>query len=141
MPQHSMHAQCPQAHTWRKRFGSPFPVLNVHRRHEPVATDPVYSNEPVIDDGSMAAQLFIGQKSLLTDVYGAKTDQQFVSTLEDNIHQQGAMDQLMSDRAQAEVGKHAQQILRAYCIDDWQSKPHHQHQKQHNEQERRNYNC
>ena len=113
----------------KKAFWSPFPALNVHRRQEPVATDTVYSDEPAIDDGSMAAQLFIGRKSLVTDVYGVKTDQQFVSTLEDSIHQRGAMDQLVSDRAQAEVGNRAQQrILRAYCIDDWQSKPHHQHQ-------------
>ena len=76
----------------------------------------------------MAAQLFIGWKSLVTDVYGVRTNQQFASTLEDNIHQQGAMDKLVSDRAQAEVGNRAQQILRAYCIDDWQSEPHHQHQ-------------
>ena len=112
----------------KKAFRSPFPALNVHRRQEPVATDTVYSDEPAIDDGSMAAQLFIGRSSLVTDVYGVKTDQQFVSTLEDNIRRRGAMDQLVSDRAQAEVGNRTQQILRAYCIDDWQSEPHHQHQ-------------
>ena len=62
------------------------------------------------------------------DVYGMKTNSQFVNTLEDNIHEWGAMDKLLSDRAQVEVSNHAKEILRYYCIDDWQSEPHYQHQ-------------
>ena len=38
------------------------------------------------------------------------------------------MDKLISDRAQVEVSKKVQDILRNYCIEDWQSEPHHQHQ-------------
>ena len=38
------------------------------------------------------------------------------------------MDKLISDRAQAEISKRVLDILRVYCIDDWQSEPHHQWQ-------------
>ena len=38
------------------------------------------------------------------------------------------MDKLISDRAQLEISKRCLDILRAYCIDDWQSEPHYQHQ-------------
>ena len=78
-------------------YHSPFPALNVHRRHEAVATDTVYSDVPAVDNGCTAAQLFIGRDSLVTDVYGVKTDKQFINTLEDNIRKRGAMDKLISD--------------------------------------------
>ena len=38
------------------------------------------------------------------------------------------MDKLISDHAQSEISNRVLDILRAYCIDDWQSEPHHQHQ-------------
>ena len=112
----------------RHHFKSRFPALNVHRRNEPVATDTVYSDTSAIDDGSKIAQFFVGKKSLVCDAYGIKTEKEFVNTLEDNIRYRGAMDKLISDRAQVEISKKVNDILRNYCIDDWQSEPHHQHQ-------------
>ena len=112
----------------KKTYRSPFPALNVHRRHEPVATDTVYADEPAIDNGCMAAQIFIGRNSMVADAYPLKTEKQFVNTLEDNIRKRGAMDKLISDRAQVEISNRVQDILRAYHIDDWQSEPHYQHQ-------------
>ena len=112
----------------KNTYHSPFPALNVHRRKEAVATDTVYADEPAIDNGCTAAQLFIGHDSLVADAYPLKTEKQFVNTLEDNIRKRGAMDKLISDRAQVEVSKRVQDILRAYHIDDWQSEPHYQHQ-------------
>jgi hypothetical protein len=38
------------------------------------------------------------------------------------------MHNLISDRAQLEVGKKFKDILRHLCIDDWQTEPHFQHQ-------------
>ena len=64
----------------------------------------------------------------MTDAYGMKSDKQFVNTLEDNIRKRGAMDKLVSDRAQVEISKRALDILRAMVIEDWQSEPHYQHQ-------------
>ncbi|HSN65310.1 MAG TPA: hypothetical protein VLS94_01660, partial [Fusibacter sp.] len=112
----------------KQHFKTRFPALNVSRRNEPVATDTVYSDVPAVADGSMCAQFFVGKDSLVCDVYGMKTDKEFVNTLEDNIRKRGAMDKLISDRAQAEISSKVKTILRALVIDDWQSEPHHQHQ-------------
>ena len=38
------------------------------------------------------------------------------------------MTKLISDRAQVEISKKVQDILRNYIIQDWQSEPHQQHQ-------------
>ena len=56
----------------RQHFKSRFPAANVRRRNEPVATDTVFSDVPAVDDGSKCAQLFVGTKSLVADVYGMK---------------------------------------------------------------------
>jgi len=82
---------------FRKHFKSHFPALNVHHWQEPVATDTVYADTPAIDDGATCAQIFVGRESLVTDVYGMKTDKEFINTLEDNIRRRGAMDKLISD--------------------------------------------
>jgi hypothetical protein len=71
-----------------KRFyyKSPYPTLNVARRHEDLLTDDVvYSDTPAIDNGSTRAAVFSGRTShvLLDVVYGMKTDKQFVNTLKD----------------------------------------------------------
>ena len=112
----------------RKHWKSRYPGLNVSRRNEPVSTDTIFSDTPAIDDGSKAAQIFIGKFSKVRDAYGIKSDGQFVATLEDNIRKRGAMDQLISDRAKAETSNKTKDILRSYAIKDWQSEPHHQHQ-------------
>ncbi|EEC42961.1 predicted protein [Phaeodactylum tricornutum CCAP 1055/1] len=112
----------------RKHFKSRFPALNVHRRNEPVATDTIWSDTPAVDNGAKFAQLFVGRRSLVTDAYPMKTDKEFVNTLEDHIRYRGAMDKLISDRAQVEISKKVTDITRAYNIDQWQSEPNHQHQ-------------
>jgi hypothetical protein len=53
----------------RNRILSPNPVLNIPRRNEDVATDTVYSTTPAIDDGSTAAQFFIGRKSHYRSIF------------------------------------------------------------------------
>ena len=45
------------------------------------------------------AQIFVGRKSLVVDVFGMLTDKQFVNSLEDVIRKQGAMDKLITDSA------------------------------------------
>ena len=53
---------------FRTHLKSRFPALNVRRRNEPVATDTVWADEPAIDDGSTAAQIFVGRTMYVTDV-------------------------------------------------------------------------
>jgi len=114
--------------TSKKHYRSPFPACNVHRQSEPVATDTVYSDTPAIDCGVTAAQFFVGTESLVCDVYPLQSDKQFVNVLQDNIRRWGAMTKLISDRAQVEISKKVQDILRHFIIGDWQSEPYQQHQ-------------
>jgi hypothetical protein len=93
-----------------------------------VACDIVYSDVPAIYDGSTAAVIFVGTNTQVTDVYGIKTDRQFVNTLEYNIIQRGAPMKLISDRSQAIISHKVADILCSFCIDCWQNEPHHQHQ-------------
>ena len=113
---------------FRKHYKSRFPALNVSRRNEAVSTDNIYSDTPAIDSGVTSAQIFVGRKSLVTDIYPMKNDSELTATLEDNIRRRGAMDKLLSDRAQLEISNRVKDILRNYCVDDWQSEPHYHHQ-------------
>ena len=107
---------------------SPMPAYNVPRRNEGVATDQIYGKVPAVDDGSIYAQLFIGRSSLVADAFGMKSGTQFVSTLLDVIRKRGAMDLLISDGALNQVCERVQDVLRAFCINDWQSEAYYQHQ-------------
>ena len=104
-----------------------YPAANVDRRHEAVATDTIFSDTIAIG-GKRCAQIFVGRKSRFIDIFGCKTDKDFVNCLEDVIRKRGAMDMLINDRAQAEISNRVLDILRAYRIKDWQSEPHYQHQ-------------
>jgi hypothetical protein len=124
----TQYVRLPGSEILKKRYKSPFPALNVHRREEPVAMDTVYSDVPAIDDGSTCAQLYVGTLTTVADVYGMKSEKQLVNTLEDNIHERGAMKTLISDSAQVEISKHILDVLRTLCIPSWQSEPYQQHQ-------------
>ena len=130
----TQYARLPAGTLLKRAFKSPNPALNVRRRSEAVACDIVYSDTPAIDDGAESAVLFVGHDTYVTDIYGIKTDSQFIRTLEDNIRQRGAPTRLLSDRAQVEVSKAVENVLRTFCIDSWQSEPH---QQQQNPAERR----
>ena len=51
----------------------------------------------MIEGGETMAQLFVGQDTMVTDVYGMKTEKQFVNTLQDVIQEQRAIDKLLSN--------------------------------------------
>ncbi len=112
----------------KQTIKSPYPMMNVLRRNEPVATDTVYSETPAVCGGQTMAQIFVGRKSLVIDVYGMSTEKEFVNTFDDVIRKRGAPDKLLSDSASVEISRKVQDILRALCIDDWQSEPNYQHQ-------------
>ena len=112
----------------RKRYMSPKPACNVHRRDENVATDTVFADTPAVDCGVTSAQFFVGCESMVCDLYPLKSNKQFVNTLEDNIRERGAMNKLISDSAQVEISNKVKDILRALIIGDWQSEPHRQNQ-------------
>jgi hypothetical protein len=126
--QTTQYARMPNGTILKKYYKSPFPALNVQRRDEPVATDTVYSDTPAIDGGETCTQIFVGTETMVTDVYGMKTEKQFVNTLEENIRKRGAMFRLLSDRAQVEISARVVGILRALHIGQCQGEPHQQHQ-------------
>jgi hypothetical protein len=66
--------------TLRQHWKCRFPACKVRRRNEAVATDTIFSDTPSGDSGVKAAQLFIGRSSMVADVYGVKTDKEFVRT-------------------------------------------------------------
>jgi hypothetical protein len=101
-------ARMPMSTILKKCYKSLNPALNVRPRDEPVATDTIYSDTPVIDCGITSAQLFVGTKTHTADVYPIKSD---VNTLLDNITQRGAPTKLISDRAQVEISERIKQVL------------------------------
>ena len=118
----------PMSSHMKKTYEAPFPALNVHRQNEDLATDYLCADTPAIDEGSIGVQFFVGTTSMVGDVYGVKSQKQFVNTLQDNICRRGAPNRLISDRAQSETSEMVQDILRHLIIGDWQSEPHYQHQ-------------
>ena len=97
------------------------PALNVWRRNEPVATDTIYAQVKSIGEGYTMAQVFVGRKSMVIDIFGMTNEAQFVNTLEDVIRRRGAMDKLISDGASVEISRRVQDILRTLFIKSWQS--------------------
>ena len=110
----------------KKHIKSRNPALNIHRRHEPVATDTIFSDTPAVDIGVKQAQVFVGRDTLVADAYPMKSRRQFVNTLEDNIRRRGAMDKHLSDFAKSEISNKVMDILRAYHISTWHSESYHQ---------------
>ena len=51
----------------RKHLKSRNPALNVPRRHEPVATDTIFSDTPAVDSGVEQAHVFIVRNTLVAD--------------------------------------------------------------------------
>ena len=72
----------PNTFPMKKHLKSRNPALNIPRRHEPVATDTVFSDTPAVDSGVKQAQVFVGRDTLVADTYPMKSGKQFVNTLE-----------------------------------------------------------
>ena len=114
---------------WR-RHKAPNPALNIPRRNETVATDTIYGPGcPAVDNGSTAAQFFVGRKSGFCAVEGiGKSDKRFPVALMNHIRKYGAMDQIISDNAKAQISERVQEILNVLQIKDWSSEPHRKNQ-------------
>ena len=57
----------------KKHLKSRNPALNIPWRHEPVATDTVFSHTPAVDIGVKQAQVFVGRDTLVADAYPIKS--------------------------------------------------------------------
>ena len=115
----------------KHQLKSPNPVLHIPRRHEAVATDTIYGprGAPAVDDGSTAAQMFVGRVSGHAWIKGCgKSDKTFVKALYDCMRKFGAMDVLISDCAKAQISNKVQDLLRVLFINDRQSEPYNKNQ-------------
>jgi hypothetical protein len=121
-------AQLPLNTVLCKHFKAPNPATNVPWRDEPLATDTIQSDTPVIDGGEKYAQFFVGVSLLLSDVHGMKSPASFSGVLTDQIIDHGAPTKLISDSAKVETSMAVCDILCTYDISSWQSEPYHQHQ-------------
>ena len=124
----TQYGRLPMGTCLRQMFRSANPALNVQRRDEDVASDVVFSDIPAVDGGQTAGVVFVGTKTDVVDAYPIKSEKQFINTLEDNVRERGAMNRLISDRAQVEIGERVKNFLRALVIAAWQSVPYMQHQ-------------
>ena len=100
----------------KKHLKSRNPALNIPRRHEPVATDTVFSDTPAVDSDVKEAEVYVGRDTLVADAYPMKSGKQFVNNLEDNIRRRGAMDKLLGDSAKTEISNKVLDIHQAYHI-------------------------
>ena len=107
----------------RNSIKAPNPALNIKRRNEPVAMDTIYGpvGHPAIAHGSTHAQFFIGRISNYRSTYHCgKSDKDVHRCILDEIRRLGAMDVLVSDRAQAQISKKVHDVLRTFAIKDRQ---------------------
>jgi hypothetical protein len=109
----SMHG-CLSIPSFENAFKSPNPAVNVQRHDKPVATDTIQSNVPAIDGGEKYVQIFVGMKSLITDIHGMKSLAQFPGILTDEIITCSAPTKLISDSACVKTSKEIRGILRTY---------------------------
>jgi hypothetical protein len=112
----------------RKHFKSRFPSLNVTRRNEKVATDTVFADTKAHGSGVKCAQIFVGRDTMVSDIYPLKSDEGYLSTLQENVQNRGAMDMIISDSAKQLVNNKVKQYLRSLVIKDWESEPGYQNQ-------------
>jgi hypothetical protein len=116
--------------TLKTAFKSLTPSLNVTRRNEAVTCDIVYSDVTDTDDCSIAAVIFVVTKTQVRDIYGIKSDRQFVHTLEDFITRRRVPYKRISDSAQVIIGDKVKNIPSTLCIYSGKSEPYHQGQTQ-----------
>ena len=102
----------------KTNYEFPFLSLNVTRLNDPLATDTVFCGTPTIDYGSNSSQTFSGKETLLSDIYNMKSDKQFASTLSNKIRQCGAIENLISDRAQVEAENKVEDNILVLFADD-----------------------
>jgi hypothetical protein len=115
----------------RSRIRAPNPALNVPQRHEEVGTDVVYRPHMVqaVDDRSTCAIVLIGRKSNFRAIHpSGNSDAQFVASLENKIQRREVPNGIVSDRGTALITRKVEEVLRMYCIKDWQSEPHKHYQ-------------
>ena len=118
----------------RKHYKLRFPVANVPRRDETVATDTIFADTPALDDGIAGhggctmLQFYVGCSSTYAAGYPMANETQVSKTLQDFIRSYGAPNALFSDNAKSEISKAVTDILRHFYMKHYRSEPYQQNQ-------------
>ena len=126
----TQHGILPPSSHLQKRFKSPNPLLNLHRRNEADATDQIFSDTPTMDGGETSVYIFVGYDSKIVDVYKAKDNSAKVwfGTMQDRVRQRGVPTQLIADNAHIYRGWKVTKHLCDLVLPLWQCETKHQHQ-------------
>ena len=73
----------------RDHYKAQFPALNCKHLNEVYAMDTFFASSKALG-GYMCAQLYVGKTSMLTEVFGMKTENEMKDTLQDFIRKWGA---------------------------------------------------
>ena len=119
----------PSSHL-QKRFKSPNPLLNLHRRNEADDKNQIFSDTPAMDSGETSAHIFVEQDSKIVDVYKVKDNsaKEFVGTFQDRGRTRGVPTRLIADNAPMYRGWKVTTVLRDLMVPLWQCETKHQHQ-------------
>ena len=74
-----------QSTQWGVSIPNTFYREKYFKRHEPVATETIFSDRPAVESGAEQAQVFVGRDTFVADDYPMKSGKQFVNTFQDNI--------------------------------------------------------
>ena len=124
----TQHGVLPPSSHLQKRFKSPNPLLNLHRRNEADATNQIFSDTPAMDGGETSAHIFVGHDSKIVDVYQAKDNSAkgFLGAFQDRTRTRGVCTKLIADNAPMYRGWEVTKYLRDLVVPLWQCETKHQ---------------
>ena len=92
-------ARTPMSAILEKTFKSSFPSLNAKHRLEHTAINTICSDALAVDHRLACSWIFVGTKTLVTDVCSIKIDKNFANKLEDSARKSRDADKLISNEA------------------------------------------
>ena len=94
---------------WKPRF----PILNMHRFFEPVATDTFFANCQALG-GATCRQVFYGIQSHVINFYPIKSENEGPTAYEDFLHLEGCPTLLRRDNSKMQTGQNLDQYLSSF---------------------------
>ena len=108
----------------KEKHRAHYPAANIQRRREAVAMDDIDMKVPAVADGATVLFFMVGRSSHVIDVFGLASKAQSTNAVEDSIRMRGAMEKIITDKADHLTGRRMLDILRAYMIKGWASEPY-----------------
>ena len=124
----TQHGVLPPSSHLQKRFKSPNPLLNFHRRNEANDTDQIFSDTPTMDGGETSAHIFVGHDSKIMDVYIAKYNsaKEFLGALQDRVRTRGVSTKIIANNEPMYRRWKVTKYLRDLVVPLWQCETNYQ---------------